>query len=79
MQIEDFLGIGLVGILLSLGVDWAKKKFGTETNTTKAITVGLSIVVGLVYVYFRTTVWWTTILSILGTASTVYALILKKA
>jgi hypothetical protein len=77
-NVTDFVGVGIVGVVLSLVIEWAKTKFGTETNTTKAITIGLSVVVGLVYVYFRTTTWWTTILTILGVASTVYALVLKK-
>ncbi len=74
MEAQDFLGIGIVGVLLSFVIDWMKKKFGTESTTTKGLTIALSIIVGFVYVYFRTTVWWSTILSVLGVASTVYAL-----
>lgn len=76
-MINDFLGIAIVGAALSGIVDFLKVKFGTSSNTTKAITIALSIVLGGIYVMLEGTPAWTTILGVLAAASTVYALILK--
>ena len=78
MQIADFLGILVVGSVLSIVISWIKEKFGTESNSTKLVTIGLSVVVGGAYFLFWETVWWATMIGILTAASTVYALVLKK-
>lgn len=75
---DDFIGISIVGVILSFIINWGKEYFGTESNATKGITIALSVVVGLVYVYFRSTLWWESILTVLGSASAVYAFFLKK-
>jgi len=76
-NVNDFLGIAVVGSALSLLIQWLKQKFGTDSTKTKALTIGLAIVVGGVYTFLQGTTYWTTILGILGAASTVYALFLK--
>jgi len=78
MQIVDFMGILVVGSVLSLFIQWAKNKHGTDTMGTKLITIGLSVVVGGVYFMFRGTEWYQTMVGVLTAASTVYALLLKK-
>lgn len=77
MDVADFLGIGVIGIGLSLVIEAIKSMYGPASDTTKLITVGLAIVVGTAYYFLRQTIWWQTILGILATASTVYAFLLK--
>jgi hypothetical protein len=77
INIGDFVGIAVVGSLLTLVVKSIKDYFGTEGNITKLLTISLSIVVGGVYVWLRQTIWWETIIGVLAAASTVYALLLK--
>lgn len=77
MDAQDFLGIAVVGALLAVVIQGLKKWFGTESLATKALTILLSIVVGGVYVWLRSTVYYQTVLVILGASSTVYALLLK--
>ena len=77
MNINDFIGIAIVGSILSFVVQYIKGTFGTTSNLTKGLTILLAIFVGALYVFLQGTVWWTTILGILAAASTVYALLLK--
>lgn len=76
-MIEDFLGIAVVGGLLSLVIQFIKNKLGTDSTATKILTIVLSIIVGGAYFLLRDTVWYATIVGILAASSTVYALILK--
>lgn len=78
MDITDFLAIAVVGAFLSLVVQVIKEAFGTESNTTKLITIGLALVVGGVYVWLRSTPYFETALLVLTTSSAVYALVIKK-
>jgi len=75
---EDFLAITIVGALLSGVFEFTKGMFGESSTKTKLIVIGLSILVGGIYAFLRSTVYWTTMIMVLTSASTVYALILKK-
>jgi hypothetical protein len=75
MNVTDFLGIGIVGGLLSLATQFIKSKMSTNENGAKFLTIGLSIFVGGVYVVFRDTIWWQTMIGVLGAATTVYSFI----
>lgn len=77
MSIEDFIGISVVGGLLSLVIQFIKGKLGTESLGTKVLTVVLSIIVGGAYFFVRDTVWYPSILGVLAASSTVYAMFLK--
>lgn len=77
MDLTNFLGIAIVGTALSIALEWITKSFGATGS--KLITVGLSILVGGVYYFLSSTPWWGSILGVLGTASTVYALFIKKS
>lgn len=77
MDINDFLGIGIVGVLLSAVIEVIQARLGSSSLKTKFITIGLSILVGGAYFLIRETVWWATILGVLASASTVYAILLK--
>lgn len=78
MDITDFLAIAVVGAFLSLVVQVIKEAFGTESNTTKLITIGLALVVGGVYVWLRSTPFFETAVLVLTSASTVYALVIRE-
>lgn len=77
MEINDFLGISLVGAFLSLVVEWGKAKFGTDSHVTRFLTVLLAAAAGGVYWYFRDTNVWQTMLGVLAASSTVYNFLLK--
>ena len=50
---------------------------GTSGMTTKAITVGLALVVGMTIYFLKDTSYWETIIGVLGSASVVYAFFIK--
>lgn len=77
-NIGAFASIAIVGAALSVIINLIKGKFGTDTGTTKAITIGLSIVLGLAYYFLEGTAIWKSILGILGAASAFWAIFLKK-
>lgn len=78
-MIEEFLAIGIIGVGLSIIIEWIQQKFGTDSKETKLLSIVLSIGIGSVYIFFKDTVWWTTILGILGSASTMYALVFNNS
>jgi len=78
MEITDFLAISIVGVVLSIAFEYFKSNT-TNPTKSKLWAVGLSVVVGIVYVLIRDTVWYSTILGILASASTTYALFLNNA
>lgn len=78
IDVSDFVGIAVVGAGLSLVIQYFKKAFGTNSMTTKVMTIALSIVVGGAYFALRQTIWWQTIIGVLAAASAFYAFLLKK-
>lgn len=74
----EFLAIAVVGAVLSAIMQIIKEKFGTDSGTSKFLVIGLSLIVGGVYVWVRSTPYWETALTVLMSASTVYALLIKK-
>lgn len=72
------LEVSIVGLLLSLFIQWIKDKLGTDSLGTKLITVGLALVVGGLIYFFQNTAYWETAIGVLAAASTVYAFFLKK-
>lgn len=78
MEITSFLGIGIVGIVISLGIEFTKKKWGIDTFASRSVLVVASLVAGFGYYYFSQTPYWTTVVGILTTASTFYAFFLAK-
>lgn len=77
MEIGDFLGIAVVGALLSVFVQVIKTKFGTSGNSTKLLTIALALVIGGAYVWLRSTPYFETAILVLTTSSAVYALVMK--
>ncbi len=78
MEITDFTAIAVVGALLSLLIQMVKTRFGTSSNATKALTLGLSIAFGGLYVFANSTPYFETVVLVLSSASAVYALLLKS-
>jgi len=77
MDINEILGISIVGAILTGAVAMIKAKFGIEGYQTKVLTILLSMLVGGTYVMIRSTPYFQTILGVLVTSSTVYALLRK--
>lgn len=77
MDINELVGIGIVGATLSLVIEYIKNRFGTTSGGSKLFAIVLSCIVGVAYVYLRDTDLWPTIVLVLGSASTVYALFFK--
>lgn len=77
-MLETFLGIGIVGVAISLLIQFIKNKLGTDTMATKAMTVIIALLAGTTYYFLSTTGYWPSVLGILTTASTFYAFFLKK-
>ncbi len=73
-MINDFLGIAIVGAVLSLAYDYFKAWFGLESLGNKLAMIVLALVVGGLYWYLQGTEYYQAVLGILGAASTVYAL-----
>ncbi len=71
---QDFLMIGAVGVALSLIVEFIQNKYGTGSSKTRGLVLVLAVVFGGIYTLLKDTIWWTTILGVLGSASTVYAM-----
>lgn len=77
MNIQDFLAIAIVGAAISLVMEFIGAKTYSP-SLKKLIVVGLSLIVGGFYVWIQSTPYFQTFCVILGAASTVYALALKK-
>ena len=78
MQIQDFLQILVVGAALSLLIQFVKNKWSLNAAGVKGFTLALSLVIGVGYVLLRDTPFWQTIVSILMTASTVWAFFMNE-
>lgn len=76
---DDFLGISIVGAIVSFIIQYTKKWAETTGWGSKFVAIGTSIVIGTVYYALRQTGWLETTLGILASASTVYAFILKES
>lgn len=73
--LNEFLSIGIVGTMLSLGIQWVQDRYGYEGNTTKAIAVVGSIVLGGFVVVLGSTPYWASVVGVLAAASLVYSFV----
>lgn len=78
-SLQNLLGIGIVGGMVTLIVDAVKAKLGARPNVVKAVTIGFSLLFGTAYVLIRDTSWFPTIVSVLASATTIWAFFLKKS
>ncbi len=74
---ELFLSIAIVGVFASILIEATNKIFGLGSTGAKSATILVSIILGGFYTLFQDTTWWTTMLGVLGSASTVYAFFFK--
>jgi hypothetical protein len=72
--IESFLSIGIVGAALSYGIQMLQDKFGVAGMETKIISIVGSIVLGGIIWALQGTEAWASILGVLASASTLYAM-----
>lgn len=78
MSISEFLAIGIVGAAMSVVFEIINSRYASNPNKTKFLVILLSLIVGALYVWVRTTPYFVTVVTILGAASTVYALFFNK-
>lgn len=79
IALSDFLAIGIVGATLSLAIQYFKNKWGVEAWLTRGLTVFLALGIGAGYWVIRDTAYFPTVVGILTSASTVWALFLKQS
>ena len=78
ITIEGLIGMGIVGAMISCGMQFLKAEFGVESGITKMIVIIVSLVAGSIWYLFSTADWFITVVGILAAASTFWALFLKK-
>jgi hypothetical protein len=78
MEVAQFISIGIVGVSASVIVAFLKKKYGTNSNKTKALVVTLSLVTGIGFYFLFESPWYQQALMILGAASTFYGFFIRK-
>lgn len=78
MEINDFLGIAIVGAALSVLIEFITNKFDTTAAGGKAVAIVASVIVGGIYWALADTAIWESILGVLAAASTVYAIFINK-
>lgn len=77
-NVTEFLGIMVVGAALSAVLEYLSRKYDPSSGKMKFFTILGAVIVGGGYVWIRSTPWFSTIITVLTSASAVYALILKK-
>jgi len=75
---ENFLEIGIIGVIASAIMEAIKKYVGTEGLLNKGLTIALALSLGGIYFAFSNTAYWQSVVGILAVASTFYAFLLKK-
>jgi hypothetical protein len=68
----------IVGIVVSLLVQYLKSTFGTREYLTLGVVVFISLVASWVYVTWKDTSFWPTLLEVLKWAATIYAFIIQR-
>lgn len=75
---DNFLSIAIIGVILSFIIEGINRYLEVNSLGAKIITVVASLVIGGLYFAFSQTQIWESVLGVLASASTVYALLLKK-
>ena len=68
----------IIGVIVSVIVQFLKKKFGTNTQATLVAVIVISILAGSTYFMIKETSLWQPIVSILGFAGAVYTYIIQR-
>lgn len=74
----DLISMVIVGAVVSLVVQTIKKYAGTSEYETLASVIAVSVIAGIVYVFFKDSVWWQNFLEILVAAGAVYTYIIQR-
>lgn len=76
-SVNVLLQLSIVGVFLSVVLEFIKNKYGPSSLTTKFLTIGMAVALGaIVYFTFGTPIWIAGV-GILAAASTFYAFFLK--
>ena len=75
---EEFLSISIVGTALSLGIEYLKNKYGATSNEAKTIAIVGSVLLGSMVWHLAQTPYYQSVLGVLASASTVYAMFYSK-
>jgi hypothetical protein len=75
---DNFLAIALVGVAVSLLIEGINKWLGFDSMKAKWLTLAMAVFAGGIYVAFKDTSIWQTMLEVLMASSTVYAFFLKS-
>lgn len=79
VSIEQLLSIGIVGAVLSVAMEWVKAKYTMDSKEARIITIVGAVVLGTgVWALQSNVVLWQSVIGVLGSASTVYAIIIKS-
>lgn len=78
VNIADLLNIAVVGAILSVLIELIGQFFATRPAVTKLMTIGLCLLVSGAYVWLKSTPYFTTVMVVLMSASTVYAFVFNK-
>ena len=70
--------IAIVGAVVSLFTQWAKKQFGTNEYRTLAIVAVASLIAAAIYTYLKASGYWETFYGVLITAGASYAFIVAR-
>lgn len=73
MTVTDFIAIPIVGVALSLAVEWLKAKYSANAIGVKTITIVASVILGATYYFLQGTAAWQAILGILSTSTLFWA------
>ncbi len=68
----------IMGVLVSLLVQWAKTYFGTDGWKTMALSVGVSLAAAAVYVFLQAAGYWEVVAHVFIVASAFYAVIIQR-
>lgn len=77
MSPQDFYSIGIVGVSLSIIVEYIKRRLGPESAASKSMVIMLSGILGCAFYFFNGTPVFLSIVGVLSTASAFYAIFLK--
>ena len=70
--------IAIVGVAVSLLVQWLKKQFGTDEYKTLGVVLVVSLLGAWGYTYLVTAGYWESVLAILLTAGSFYTYIIAR-
>ena len=78
MQLNDFIAIPIVGIVVSAITEGITRLAQTKPLASKFIAAGVSLVAGIGYFFANGTAWWAGFILILGTASAFWSIFLTS-